>query len=164
MPPDRPSAASPAQPSRSRPRRPRRRRDWSGDQPTRGDRIRPDRLTRLILARLAADGPLQKWELNDRLQISEARILKELKALRKAGAVKVVGTALDHRQWALASYVVPPRKPPQHGRPVEAKAERPAGRYPRPLAERYADVFRAAGLLTGRRRQPDQDQPDGRSA
>jgi hypothetical protein len=63
-------------------------------------------LRRDLLAALA-DGPLMKWELREKLHISETIIVRQLRRLRLEGHVKVVGKILDKRAWALTTWIRP---------------------------------------------------------
>ena len=48
-------------------------------------------------------GPRMKWELRVLLHEPESYIFQRLKALKRAGWVKVVGTNSDRRGWALCA-------------------------------------------------------------
>jgi hypothetical protein len=68
----------------------------------------PDAFDRAILEHLDA-GPLMKWELREALHEPETQVYRRLSALRKAKLVKLVGTQLDKRRWALTSWQEPAR-------------------------------------------------------
>ena len=65
---------------------------------------------RLDILTALAGGPLLKSELRVRLHERERRVLTLLSKLRKEGRVKMVGSRLDARKWALTSWVVAPTR------------------------------------------------------
>lgn len=94
------------------------------------DSISSAELQTAILTQLT-NGPMFKWTLRDVLRVNEARILKELLALRKLGKVHVIGRCLDKRQWTLTLKTAK----------VAPTATTQKKRLPRPLTERYADLL-----------------------
>jgi len=66
-----------------------------------------DLVQQQILAALR-HGPLQKWQLRERLHVPEPVVYDELQVLRAAGQVKAVGKRYTDRKWALASWTPPP--------------------------------------------------------
>jgi hypothetical protein len=56
-----------------------------------------------ILAALA-DGPQFKWKLREMLHEPEHLVYRALRMLRDEGRLKVVGTTLDRRMWALIDW------------------------------------------------------------
>ncbi len=112
-----------------------------GDAPTNASRWSSPDLQREILKLLATE-PRYKWTLRDRLCTAEARIFKELLALRKAGKVKLVGRPLDKRQWALVSYQDPKARVGVADPQQRVARKRRRSRFPRPLTERYADLLK----------------------
>lgn len=107
--------------------------DDEGD--TNAARLSSAELQALLLEQLAL-GPKTKWKLRDALHCNEARVLAELKLMKKLKLVKVIGKTLDLRQWALIGW----QGKDEPARPIPVTRVR--GRYPRPLEERYADLFK----------------------
>lgn len=82
---------------------------------------------------LLGNGPLFKWQLRELLHEPATYILRHLQRLKRAGRVKVVGSILDQRRWALATWINPgvPQLKPTHVRvtkrsTLRQKHERPA--------------------------------------
>ena len=106
---------------------------------TRSSTLSVEEAQRIILEALAA-GPLSGWKVRDATHLSLTRVNLELSHLRKAGRIHLQGTGT--RNWA---YHLGPKTPrpvvPARSGPTFASGRPRLGPLPRPLLERYADMF-----------------------
>ena len=99
-----------------------------------GDLLDSPEVQRRILQVLTV-APLKKWQIRDALTINERRLTRELQDLKRQQKVHLRGNGSSTWTWYAGE---PPRltlkrrKQPPRRKP---------GQLPRPLRERYADLF-----------------------